>query len=296
MPKIEYKTYRPQKEALHLITISNQILKDYAEQGYSLTLRQLYYQLVARDYIPNSVDSYNKLGQIISRARDGGLIDWTAIEDRARNVQGNHYWERGEDFIQDMAHSYRLDLWQGQNTRCFVLVEKEALVQVISRAARKWDVHYLACKGYLSSSIAWEIGHDRMLQSEYDTFKIIHLGDHDPSGIDMTRDIIERVQLYSSPYDGKRRPKIEIERIALNMDQVEEYAPPANPAKQTDSRFFQYQELHGDSSWELDALEPSVIEELIENSIVAAIDDYTGFIKRREKQHQTIEKLKQIKL
>lgn len=296
MPRIKYKPYRPQKEALHLITISNQVLKDYAEQGYSLTLRQLYYQLVARDFIPNSVDSYNKLGQIISRARDGGLIDWTAIEDRARNMQGNHHWENGEDFVQAMAHSYRLDLWEGQSTRCFVLVEKEALVQVISRAARKWDVDYLACKGYLSSSIAWELGHDRMLQSDYDTFKIIHLGDHDPSGIDMTRDIIERVQLYSSPYGDLQRPKIEIDRIALNMDQVEEYDPPANPAKQTDSRFKHYEELHGDSSWELDALEPSVIEKLIEESIIESIHDYTGFLQRREKQAETIEKLTQIKL
>ena len=95
---------------------------------------------------------------------------------------------------------------------------------------------------------------------------ILHLGDHDPSGIDMTRDNAERL---ADVFGGD----VELKRIALNMDQIDEYAPPPNPAKVTDSRFEQYLLMYGAESWELDALEPSVINELIVNEVALLRDD-----------------------
>lgn len=84
---------------------------------------------------------------------------------------------------------------------------------------------------------------------------IIHLGDHDPSGIDMTRDIIDRMDIFEAG--------VGVERIALNMDQIELYNPPKNPAKLSDTRAKGYIEKFGSSSYELDALEPRVIRDLI---------------------------------
>jgi len=94
------------------------------------------------------------------------------------------------------------------------------------------------------------------------------LGDHDPSGIDMSRDIEERVTMFM---DGNG-PLIFV-RIALNMPQIEEYSPPPNPAKVTDSRFAKYQEEHGDESWELDALDPTVIDAIIREKILGYRDE-----------------------
>jgi hypothetical protein len=97
---------------------------------------------------------------------------------------------------------------------------------------------------------------------------ILHLGDHDPSGIDMSRDIEERVGLFM---DGTG-DSLQFERIALNMDQVTQYEPPPNPAKATDARYQKYVDLHGDECWELDALEPSILDALIEEKILGYRD------------------------
>jgi hypothetical protein len=95
---------------------------------------------------------------------------------------------------------------------------------------------------------------------------IIHLGDHDPSGIDMSRDIEEKLELFTDS-------KIHLERIALNMNQVQQYNLPSDPAKATDSRFAGYQAIYGDDSWELDALDPPVLVSLIEKSIMKYRDE-----------------------
>jgi hypothetical protein len=94
---------------------------------------------------------------------------------------------------------------------------------------------------------------------------IIHLGDHDPSGIDMTRDNRDRLGMFA-------QHNVEVIRLALNMDQVEQYTPPPNPAKTTDSRAKDYIAAYGTSSWELDALEPRVINELLHTTIRGCID------------------------
>lgn len=95
---------------------------------------------------------------------------------------------------------------------------------------------------------------------------ILHFGDHDPSGLDMTRDIRDRLSLFGAP-------GVDVRRLALNMDQVEEHEPPPNPAKETDSRFANYQAEFGDESWELDALEPTILAGLVRDEVNGLIDD-----------------------
>ena len=99
---------------------------------------------------------------------------------------------------------------------------------------------------------------------------MIHLGDHDPSGIDMTRDIKERQITFSGDFSCSR---FILERIALNMDQIEEFSPPPNPAKETDTRVKGYKEKFGTSSWELDALDPRTLRSLIERTVLSFRDD-----------------------
>lgn len=283
MPKIKYVDYKPQGRSAQLIEKSVEILEEYVAQGYTLTLRQLYYQLVSRDVVPNSQKSYNSLGGLISKARDGGLIDWSHIEDRTRTVESNPSWEGRDSFLRSVIPQYHHDLWEGQPERVFVFVEKEALEQVVSIPATRWDCPYLANKGYLSSSSVWNVAHNMMRRHpDCRSFVVIHLGDHDPSGIDMTRDINERLKLYAGARRSK--PSIKVDRIALNMDQIEEYSPPPNPAKQTDSRFSAYQEQFGDESWELDALQPSIIEQLIDEAIQRYVDIDLWSLRRDEKE------------
>ena len=83
-------------------------------QGYELTLRQAYYQLVARGYIPNNERSYKNIGNLINDGRLAGLIDWHSITDRTRNLRSNSHWDNPADVIASARYSYLLNKWDGQ--------------------------------------------------------------------------------------------------------------------------------------------------------------------------------------
>ncbi len=262
--KQAYTEFNFRGDSLKLIVTIDTIIAEYVVQGYRLTVRQLYYQLVARDIIPNTERSYKNTVRLVNDARLAGLIDWDAIEDRTRAFITRPHWNSGKDILESCASQFHMDMWSKQNHRVFVLVEKEALAGVLERVCRKWDVPLLAARGYPSASVLREFAMERILGQDQQVI-ILHLGDHDPSGIDMTRDLIDRLQLFA-PF------LFELQRIALNMDQIEEQQPPPNPAKTTDSRFEEYQRQHGDESWELDALQPSYLNDLVQGHIQQYVD------------------------
>jgi hypothetical protein len=265
MPKTAYIDKNFRAKSLALIDRVNEIIEDYSAQGFNLTLRQLYYQLVSHDVIPNNLQSYNNLGVLVSDGRLAGLIDWYAIEDRTRNLRILTHWDSPKEIIDTAAKQFRIDKWKGQTYYVEVWVEKEALVEIVGMAANKYDTPFFACRGYVSQSEMWKAA-QRLIaaQDEHEGLIVLHLGDHDPSGIDMTRDNRCRLELFGVD--------VEVHRIALNMEQVEEYNPPPNPAKITDSRAVGYIGKYGYSSWELDALEPRVLQKLIERNIAQFLD------------------------
>jgi len=266
MPKICYVPKDFHNSSLRIIYQAEEIIDAYQAQGYRLTLRQLFYQFVARDLISNTVKSYSRLGRIINDARLAGYIDWLAIEDRTRNLADLAHWNDPAEIVRTAANGYREDLWATQPVRIEVWIEKEALAGVFERVCKELDVPFLSCRGYTSQSEMWAAAqrlrkyHDRG-QLPY----IFHFGDHDPSGIDMTRDIRDRLDLFGVD--------VEVDRLALNMDQIDEFNPPPNPAKTTDSRFETYLMRFGGESWELDALEPQVLADLVREAVVGIRDE-----------------------
>ncbi len=250
--------------SLVIISQANDITDEYLAQGFILTLRQIYYQFVARALLPNTHKSYKRLGSIINDARLAGLVDWQSIEDRTRNVKSNYHYTGPRQAIQDALDTYEIDMWANQPERVEVWIEKNALIGVIAEVCDEMDVPYFACIGYVSQSEQWRAyRRARHYSSERDQVTtILHFGDHDPSGIDMTRDNQDRLDIFLG-YSGEATVK----RLALNMDQIEEYNPPPNPAKMTDSRFESYVAQYGDESWELDALEPKVMTDLIRQHV-----------------------------
>ncbi|MCG7410591.1 hypothetical protein MH117_24650 [Paenibacillus sp. ACRRX] len=194
--KICYRDIKFRQNSLELIERVNRIIEEYQAKGYSLTLRQVYYQLVARDVIPNNERSYKNLGNLISDGRIAGLIDWMAIEDRTRNLRGNSHWDTPGDIINSAAYSFAYDKWEGQEKYVEVWVEKDALVGIVGQICNKLDVPYFSCRGYVSQSEMWMAARRlRRMSSDKQTV-IIHLGDHDPSGVDMSRDIVDRLGIF----------------------------------------------------------------------------------------------------
>ena len=238
---------------------------------------------MTRNLIPNTQKSYKRLGSIVNDARLAGLIDWEAIEDRTRNLASLASWDGPEQIVQAVSQQFRIDMWARQDYRPEVWIEKEALAGVFERVCNELRVPYLSCRGYTSQSEMWVAGqrlkgYIRMNQ----TPTIFHFGDHDPSGIDMSRDIQDRLQLFVGE-------SVEFRRLALNMPQVEEYEPPPNPAKQTDSRYTGYADEYGDESWELDALDPVVLSGLVRDAIENIIvDDVWQEDQAREDEHKRL--------
>lgn len=266
MPLIEYTPRKFGARSQSLIMAANKIIEEYAEQGFDLTLRQLYYQFVSRDLIPNTQRDYKNLGSVINDARLAGLIDWNSITDRTRNLVRNSHWSSPGEIVSACAKQYQIDKWATQEFRVEVWIEKDALVGVIDSICRTLDVPYFSCRGYTSQSEMW-VAAQRLSGYESSGQKtvIIHLGDHDPSGKDMSRDIQDRLYLFQS--------ETEVERIALNMDQVRKYNPPPNPAKITDSRARAYIKSFGNQSWELDALDPKTLAKLITSKVKSYRDE-----------------------
>lgn len=268
MPKIQYRKIQIHGKTRKLIEIVNSICNEYMADGYTLTLRQLYYQLVARDVIPNNYREYKNLGNTVTTGRIAGLIDWLAIEDRGRNLGYLTSWDSEKEFVNELHEWFRYDWWKNQDYRIEVWVEKDALASVVERTAFKYRCAYMACRGYMSSSEMWQAG-QRFFEYNRQNQKVIllHLGDHDPRGMDMTRDNLERLELLTHGWAA-----YEVIRIALNKDQVQKYNPPPNPTKITDKLAGKYIKEHGQHSWELDALNPKVLDNLISEKIEEYID------------------------
>ena len=286
MPRIEYQRIKIQGRGLAMIEQINAIIAEYEQAGYSLTLRQLYYQLVSKDLIPNSEKSYTNIGNLVNTGRLAGLIDWQSIEDRTRALRSLAHWPTPADIVKSAANQYRRDLWEGQSRYCEVWVEKDALIGIVEQAAERLDCPCFSCRGYTSQSEMWAAAMrfiDKAGQGR--ECVIIHLGDHDPSGIDMTRDIIDRLAIFGATVD--------VNRIALNMPQIRQYNPPPNPAKITDTRAAGYIKAHGPHSWELDALRPEILDGLITAAIKDSLDQkkYNQAIKKMEKERERIKAL-----
>jgi hypothetical protein len=266
-PMICYEDKKFGAERLEMIRQANSIIAEYATEGYDLTLRQLYYQFVSRDLIPNRQSEYKRLGSIVSEGRRAGLIDWDAITDRTRNLRSLGSWKSPAAILAEDARVFRFDRWETQDNYVEVWFEKDALMGVFERVAHELRLPFFSCRGYTSDSEVWGAA-QRLADKTSDGKQVIvlHFGDHDPSGIDMTRDIRDRLELFGAA-------DVEVRRLALNMPQVRAYKPPPNPAKESDSRFIGYREKFGDESWELDALEPTVLAALVRDEVMSLVDE-----------------------
>lgn len=275
-------------EGEDIICRMESIVSDYMKRGYSLTLRQMYYQCVAKNWFANKQSNYNKLGDLLTKARLAGRIDWHAIVDRNRTTNDHRYFASDLECIEDASKWFRLNKWLTQPTHCEVVIEKAALEGVIARPCERLEVPYTASRGYASSTLLYDMAH-RMRERSMVGGKQCHifiLSDLDPSGVDLARDIADRVRIMAGV-------PVYCHRIALTPDQVEEYGCPPNPAKKTDGRYEKFRGVYGEESYELDALTPETIENLIESSVLMMRDE-TEWVKQVAIEQQMKERLANV--
>lgn len=337
------------------------IVWTYAKDRYILTLRQLHYQLVTKNWTVNHDTAYKKLSSILDDCRYSGEVDWKGFEDRGRVPSIPYMVDDIADAFQDTINTYRIDRQKGQPNHVELWTEKDALSGILSRSTRKYGIYLVVNKGYTSSSAiygAYERVVERILNGQAVT--ILYFGDHDPSGLDMIRDIRERLtfflshgnQLMKDPnfaskveewwdeheytwYDlnyqeylsdkqmddlsrgadeigytrfdkagaafdaGKlawyisEHELFSVKAIGLTMQQIKKYNLPPNPTKMTDSRADGYVKLYGKTCWEVDALDPKTLTEIVETNIQETIDMdmYEEAIKQEEADKNKIKEI-----
>ncbi len=278
----QFTERRFQGASLVLIEHVNRIIEEYQEQGYRLSLRQVYYQLVSQLIIPNENAAYKNLGKLVSEGRLAGLLDWDAIEDRGRRGEYPQFWESPEAIISAAAETYRLDKWADQENHVVVMIEKSALEGVVSPVCSRLEVPFHANKGYSSSSALYTVGKQMQEKAVVHRKKlhVIYAGDHDPSGIQMSRDLADRLALFS-------QNPVNVMRIALNMPQIQRHNLPPNPVKDSDSRTPAYEAEFGTECWEVDALNPGLLATMFERAILSLRDsDVWAKSLDRENEHK----------
>lgn len=277
-----------------LVNAVNEILGGYS---LPLTLRQVYYRLVAGGLIANTRSNYNQLSSQLVKARENGDVDDSRFTDRSRRIDDVSF-DSPQDFIEicrdTLKRKYVRRFWDSQPVYCEVWVEKDALSQVLAEAVYPFNTIIAPSRGYSSYSYLLEAA-DRITKYCPDDKQavILDFRDHDPSGMDMGRDLRDRLARYC----GRA---IKVFRIALTFDQVRQYNLIPNPVKQADCRSAAYIKQYGSECWELDAIEPNELIRLCRMAVDSLIVDKKAWLATVEKDESErqilIEKLEGITL
>ncbi len=266
--------WKPNAESKTRLATIGGILEEYAAEGIKLTLRQLYYQLVTKNVIANQQREYKRLGELLSKARLAGLVDWAIIEDRARRAAKAADWSSAASYCDPWQ--FRLPRWDDQPNYVELWCEKDALSSVLAPITDDLHAVLMVNRGYSSSSAMYESKNRIEQNANGKDAHIIYLGDFDPSGEDMVRDIRDRMETFGVT--------LEVTKLALNPDQVKKWKLPPNPAKMSDSRAGAFVAEHGSSSYEVDAIPPKDLQKMVRNAIedLMDLDEYEETKQREE--------------
>lgn len=253
------------KDNIARLGVVSSICDEYAAEGYRMTLRQLYYQLVSRDIIANNQKEYAKLSSILVKGRMAGRVDWDIIEDRIRTPFIPYYVNNIRGAVDDTIDQYRLDRMEDQDVYIELWVEKDALSGVLRPITSYYHINLMVNRGYSScSAMYYSAKRFKRAMDDSKECHLLYLGDHDPSGLDMVRDIGARLLEFEA--------EVKVDHLGLTSAQVRKYNPPPNPVKFTDSRADGYIKLFGKTSWEVDALNPKTLNTIIKGSINDLVD------------------------
>ena len=268
-----------QKRSLQLLEQVKEIIESY---DFALTLRQIYYQLVAKQIVPNQQKYYMKLSRLCVIGRDEGILREDAFADRLRQVDKPDSYFDLRDFMDAVKEAYRKDKWANQDAYIEVWTEKDALRSVLSEITYPYDVNLMVVRGQVSRTAIHE-SCERFGQRIDRDCHLYYAGDFDPSGLSIYRSLVERIKSHGGDF-------ITFERIALTPEQIEEYNLPSDPGKQTDPNYKRFVSEYGDQVVELDSLPPDVLRDVVEGRIRQHIDRGL-FIQVQETENEELARL-----
>lgn len=291
--KILFQKAKLSRKNMARLTRVNEIIENYAQQGYKLTLRQLYYRLVTENVIANAVAEYDRLSHLLTQGRMGGLVDWDAIEDRIRVPNLPYYNLNVEDAVKDAHERFRLDRMLGQENYLELWVEKDAISSIMKRSTHHYGIRLMVNRGYSSTTAMYDAFNRIQAAIERgQKAHILYLGDHDPSGRGMVEDDIPK------RLNESFGTEVDITSIAITWEQIQELTPPPNPVKVKDPRSAWYREKYGDECYEVDALEPAQLFDIVNGNIESRVDMdmFNERLEEEARQKEAVGKLPKTRL
>ncbi|MBA7660054.1 hypothetical protein ES703_68053 [subsurface metagenome] len=252
-------------EYIRIVELVREVLGQYS---FNPTIRQVYYRLVSPPYqvIENKTSVYKYYDAQMVRARERDDIPRDAFSDSSRRTLGGDYGYRGSEAFKKALieaarpENYTRPMWDTQPAVVEVWIEKDALAVLLNMVAEEYRVPVFASRGYSPFTL---------LDKAVERFRekggvILDFRDHDPSGLDMCRDVQDRL----TRYGGRFR----YVPVALSYGQVQSFGLAPNPTKRADPRAAAYVGQFGDECWELDALPPDELNRLVDEAIRKEID------------------------
>lgn len=270
-------------------------LEVFEQYDTAITLRQLYYRLVARLLIPNTINSYKRLSRIMVKAREQEDVPLNCLEDRSRRIlgRGDTGYDSAEEYLknklsslQDSWRGFSMPMWEDQPIYLLISLEKDALSRLVSRVGNRYSIRTFPTRGYPSFSYVQTMAKYMQTRLGGKPTIVLYFGDFDPSGVDIERDLEDRLGRYGAT-------EYKVKRIALTADQIKQYNLPPMPVKRSDARAEGFMAEHGDKSVELDALDPNLLQDTVERAIrenisvskwnarVRKIEELQGWIKTK---------------
>jgi hypothetical protein len=249
-------------------------LEVFEQYDTALTLRQLYYRLVSRHLFENTINNYKRLSRIMVRAREERAVPVNCLEDRSRRVlgRGDTGYKSATDFLKKRVASlkesykdFRMPMWVDQPFNLLISLEKDALSRLVSDEANKYYIRTFPTRGYPSFTYVSRMASYIRNRLKGKPTVVLYFGDFDPSGVDIERDLGERLQKYGAG-------EFKVRRVALTKEQIMQYSLPPMPVKKSDARAPSFVSNFGEETVELDALEPNVLKLLVHRSVADHID------------------------
>jgi len=262
-----------------LVEHTKEIMTQYTTK---LTLRQIFYRLVSKHIIDNTVQQYKYLSSVLVDARIKGIIPFDSMEDRTRRMHDSSYYQiskhllfyieyanreveppqkylnEARDYLENCLDYFELPKWLNQKNYVEVWLEKEALSGLFQQTTSELHVRLAPCRGYPSLTFMYDAS--KALSNIKEPITILYFGDFDPSGMDIERHVQERFNQFGIDAN--------VIRIGITREQIDKYDIPPMPTKKSDARTALFVEEHGDIAVELDALDPDVLQQMIKDSVL----------------------------
>lgn len=256
-----------------------QVLRD-REVFLPLSVREIHYCLLNDPPLvhaskpgstyANTDKSYRALSDLLTRARLAGLIPFEHIHDPTRPVtQWNVHGHVGAFVREQMGaflKKYWRDLQKSQPAHIEIAVEKNTASTAIERVAARYTIPVTSGRGFCSIPPRRGIA-ERFEKSGKDRLIVLIASDLDPDGEAIAQSLAESMQRDFGI------TKLDAIRVAVTAEQVKRFnLRPGGKAKKTSANYKKFHATHGDDVYELEALSPGDLQQVVEQAIEGVID------------------------